>query len=126
MIKCQPYLLNGHKLGIINRETVTCFLKYLAACSAPSGQILTERIISLSFAAHVGQRTCLDPSGSAGQGLVRGSRGNDAEALMRNCSCSSQGERGWMRIVTSTYKGGAGASYNLAIEEACTYGDPIV
>lgn len=31
-----------------------------------------------------------------------------------------------MRIVTSTYKGGAGASYNLAIEEACTFGDPIV
>ena len=41
-------------------------------------------------------------------------------------SCSLQGERGWMRIVTSTYKGGTGGSYNLAIEEACTYGDPIV
>lgn len=44
---------------------------------------------------------------------------------MHTC-CSSQGERGWMRIVTSTYKGGTGASYNLAIEDACTYGDPIV
>lgn len=31
-----------------------------------------------------------------------------------------------MRIVTSTYKGGQGASYNLAIEDSCTFGDPIV
>ena len=37
-----------------------------------------------------------------------------------------QGERGWMRIVTSTYKDGKGADYNLAIEENCTFGDPIV
>lgn len=37
-----------------------------------------------------------------------------------------QGERGWMRIVTSTYKDGKGASYNLAVEEYCTFGDPIV
>ncbi|KAL1768145.1 cathepsin Z [Sigmodon hispidus] len=36
------------------------------------------------------------------------------------------GEWGWMRIVTSTYKGEGGGSYNLAIEDACTYGDPIV
>lgn len=41
-------------------------------------------------------------------------------------SHSSQGEHGWMRIVTSTYKGGEGARYNLAIEESCTFGDPIV
>lgn len=38
----------------------------------------------------------------------------------------SQGERGWMRLVTSTYKGGKGADYNLAIEESCAFGDPIV
>jgi cathepsin X len=31
-----------------------------------------------------------------------------------------------MRIVTSTYKDRKGASYNLAIEESCTFGDPIV
>lgn len=31
-----------------------------------------------------------------------------------------------MRIVTSKYKGGQGGSYNLAIEESCTYGDPIL
>lgn len=41
-------------------------------------------------------------------------------------SHSSQGEHGWMRIVTSAYKGGEGARYNLAIEESCTFGDPIV
>uniref|UniRef100_A0A8D0MD62 Cathepsin Z n=1 Tax=Sus scrofa TaxID=9823 RepID=A0A8D0MD62_PIG len=34
--------------------------------------------------------------------------------------------RRWMRIVTSTYKDGRGAHYNLAIEENCTFGDPIV
>lgn len=38
----------------------------------------------------------------------------------------SQGERGWMRLVTSAYKGGKGADYNLAIEETCAFGDPIV
>lgn len=37
-----------------------------------------------------------------------------------------QGERGWMRIVTSTYKDGKGSDYNLAIEDSCTFGDPIV
>lgn len=39
---------------------------------------------------------------------------------------SLQGERGWLRIVTSAYKGGKGADYNLAIEEDCAYGDPIL
>lgn len=37
-----------------------------------------------------------------------------------------QGERGWLRIVTSKYKGGKGRDYNLAIEEQCFYGDPIL
>ena len=38
----------------------------------------------------------------------------------------SQGEKGWLRIVTSSYKGGSGSQYNLALEEDCMYGDPIV
>lgn len=37
-----------------------------------------------------------------------------------------QGESGWLRIVTSAYKGGSGSTYNLAVEEDCMYGDPIV
>lgn len=37
-----------------------------------------------------------------------------------------QGEAGWARIVTSAYKEGKGNWYNLAIEKACAYGDPIV
>lgn len=41
-------------------------------------------------------------------------------------SSSSQGEKGWLRIVTSAYKGGSGSTYNLAVEEDCMYGDPIV
>lgn len=39
---------------------------------------------------------------------------------------SLQGERGWLRIVTSAYKGGKGAQYNLAIEEDCAYGDVLL
>lgn len=37
-----------------------------------------------------------------------------------------QGEKGWLRIVTSAYKGGSGSHYNLALEEDCMYGDPIL
>jgi hypothetical protein len=60
-----------------------------------------------------------------GRAWVYRTEGPCPEALMQS-SCSLQGEKGWMRIVTSTYKGGTGDSYNLAIESACTFGDPIV
>lgn len=59
------------------------------------------------------------------EGKVYSTEGPCPEALMLSF-CSLQGERGWMRIVTSTYRGGTGSRYNLAIEEACTFGDPIV
>lgn len=39
---------------------------------------------------------------------------------------SSQGEKGWLRIVTSAYKGASGSLYNLALEEDCMYGDVIL
>jgi len=37
-----------------------------------------------------------------------------------------QGEKGWLRIVPSAYKGGSGSKFNLALEEDCMYGDPIM
>ncbi|TUE53338.1 Cathepsin Z [Bagarius yarrelli] len=37
-----------------------------------------------------------------------------------------QGEKGWLRIVTSAYKGGSGSQYNLALEKDCMYGDPVL
>lgn len=46
--------------------------------------------------------------------------------LMMTFYFSSKGERGWLRIVTSAYKGGSGSKYNLALEEDCMYGDVIV
>uniref|UniRef100_A0A670I174 Cathepsin Z n=1 Tax=Podarcis muralis TaxID=64176 RepID=A0A670I174_PODMU len=46
--------------------------------------------------------------------------------VVRNSWGEPWGEKGWLRIVTSAYKGGKGASYNLGVEEQCAYGDPIL
>lgn len=46
--------------------------------------------------------------------------------VVRNSWGEPWGEKGWLRIVTSAYKGGSGSTYNLAIEEDCMYGDPIL
>lgn len=44
----------------------------------------------------------------------------------RNSWGQPWGEDGWFRIVTSAYKNGTGGKYNLAIENTCSFADPIV
>merc|ERR1712168_217910 len=44
----------------------------------------------------------------------------------RNSWGEPWGEKGWFRIVTSSYKGGQGNQYNLGIEKDCSWGVPII
>ena len=46
--------------------------------------------------------------------------------VVRNSWGQPWGEKGWLQIVTSTYKGGQGDNYNLGIESGCAFAVPIM